>query len=156
MTAANYADFGKFAESYKGKDFYMLLFPCNQFLSQEPKQPTPTLTRRLSKDSLSIEGAHSDIAGLMSMVNVNGKDASPVYDFLKYNSSLYSEGKGEASPIPWNFAKFLVDPNGGGVFGYYSPKDPLAKVTADIDLLLSGQAPPSQARAPTVAPPTAT
>mmetsp|Transcript_58140 Transcript_58140/g.170001 ORF Transcript_58140/g.170001 Transcript_58140/m.170001 type:complete len:138 (-) Transcript_58140:153-566(-) len=124
----------------------MLLFPCNQFLSQEPEQPTPALARRLSKDSLVIDEGQKGQAILMSRVDVNGKNASPVYEFLKYNSSLYSESGGTIGPLRWNFTKFLVNPNGGGVYKYYGPKDSWEHITADIDLLLSPERPTSTAR----------
>mmetsp|Transcript_35612 Transcript_35612/g.96590 ORF Transcript_35612/g.96590 Transcript_35612/m.96590 type:complete len:91 (-) Transcript_35612:67-339(-) len=87
---------------------------------------------------------------MMNMVSVNGADASPVYEFLKYNSSLYSEAKKEVSPIPWNFAKFLVNPNGGSVFKYYGPKEKMETIIKDIETLLSGEAPKSTARQSTI------
>mmetsp|Transcript_58174 Transcript_58174/g.173067 ORF Transcript_58174/g.173067 Transcript_58174/m.173067 type:complete len:131 (+) Transcript_58174:309-701(+) len=124
-----------------------MLFPCNQFLSQEPSQPTPALVKKLSKMNLDTEDGSSM---LMSMVDVNGSGASPVFEFLKYNSSLYSESTGRVTPIPWNFAKFLVNPNGGGVYKYYSPNESLESIRKDIDLLLSKGVPASEPRKRTV------
>jgi len=48
-------------------------------------------------------------------------------------------------PIPWNFAKFVIDRD-GQVFKYYSPKVPPSKIKPDIEGLLAGtlKAPPSQ------------
>mmetsp|Transcript_33661 Transcript_33661/g.104519 ORF Transcript_33661/g.104519 Transcript_33661/m.104519 type:complete len:128 (-) Transcript_33661:127-510(-) len=123
-----------------------MLFPCNQFLSQEPKQPTKGLVKQLTSGSLDVD---SGFGMLMSKVNVNGADASPVYEFLKYNSSLYSESTGKAAPIPWNFAKFLINSKGGGVHSYFSPKSKLDDVIADVDLLLSPSAPTSTTRGET-------
>mmetsp|Transcript_30839 Transcript_30839/g.57835 ORF Transcript_30839/g.57835 Transcript_30839/m.57835 type:complete len:88 (-) Transcript_30839:55-318(-) len=48
-------------------------------------------------------------------------------------------------PIPWNFAKFLIDQE-GRVVKYYSPKVPPSQILPDIKEVLAGtkQGPPSQ------------
>mmetsp|Transcript_68796 Transcript_68796/g.165122 ORF Transcript_68796/g.165122 Transcript_68796/m.165122 type:complete len:85 (+) Transcript_68796:528-782(+) len=67
---------------------------------------------------------------------VNGKDAHPVFQFLRYNSELGSCGS-RIRPIGWNFGKFLVDKE-GRVYKYYGPGvSPLA-MEQDIRGLLSG------------------
>jgi glutathione peroxidase-family protein len=42
---------------------------------------------------------------LMDKINVNGKNSSPVFDYLKV-------GANDTSLIGWNFAKFLVKKDG--------------------------------------------
>lgn len=42
---------------------------------------------------------------VMDMVDVNGKNAHPIYSFLKVSS-------GDTSNIKWNFEKFLIRPDG--------------------------------------------
>lgn len=126
------------------KDIQIMLFPCNQFLSQEPSSPTAQSIRRLSTEKLDMD--QSSHVKLFGKVDVNGDNASPVFQFLRYNSSLYDEGKHIIKPIPWNFGKFLVDPS-GGVHKFY-PQSADAKIKEDIKTLLSGSAPPSPTRRP--------
>mmetsp|Transcript_56078 Transcript_56078/g.159230 ORF Transcript_56078/g.159230 Transcript_56078/m.159230 type:complete len:156 (-) Transcript_56078:53-520(-) len=138
MTAQNYAEFGPLANEFKDRPFQILLFPCNQFMGQEPNAPTPHLAKQMSKGALDLDACTS--VRLMAKVDVNGASASPVFEFLKYNSSLYDERSKKAAPIPWNFSKFLVDPASGGVHRYYGPKTPPAALRPDIERLLSGAA----------------
>lgn len=144
MTASNYAEFGKLGQDFKEEDFQLLLFPCNQFLRQEPQQPTPKLAKRMSKGSLDMDMAKHVM--LMSMVDVNGANASPVFEFLKYNSNLYNEATNKVKPIPWNFTKFLINPKGGSVYKCYTPGAKPEEIRSDISTLLSDQSPSSVAR----------
>lgn len=108
-------------EKYKDKGFEILDFPSNQFLNQAP-------------------GTNEEIAGFcklnfgvsfdqFSKIDVNGKDAEPLYVYLK--SSIdetrnegtsgflakvkdYIMGTSE-NDIKWNFTKFLVDKEGNVV-----------------------------------------
>mmetsp|Transcript_23698 Transcript_23698/g.74556 ORF Transcript_23698/g.74556 Transcript_23698/m.74556 type:complete len:131 (+) Transcript_23698:304-696(+) len=114
----------------------MLLFPCNQFLSQEPSKPTKQLVKQLSKGVLDLDSMEH--VKMMGMVDVNGEKASSVFSFLKYNSKLYDEKTGLAAPLPWNFCKFLVNPAGGGVYGYYEPSVGYDKIISAIECLLAG------------------
>ena len=63
---------------------------------------------------------------MFSKICVNGKDAIPLYQFLRTNSSL-NGGK-----IGWNFGKFLVSKS-GGVIGYYGPGTDPFKMRSDIE-----------------------
>ena len=82
-------------QRYGEQGLVVLGFPCNQFAGQEP-------------------GSASDIAQfcaltydvsfpLFAKLEVNGAGESPLYTWLK------SEHPGD---IEWNFAKFLVGPDG--------------------------------------------
>lgn len=129
------------------KQFAAMLFPCNQFLSQEPSSPTPQTIKRMSTNQLNLEAASSSQVVVMEKVDVNGKGAHPVFEFLRYNSSLYNDKTGLMSPIQWNFGKFLVEP-GGGVYKYYSPSTDITAILPDIEKLLSGEGPSNPCRAP--------
>merc|ERR1719443_1784242 len=118
MTKQNYAEIGQVAEELKDRDFVVMLFPCNQFLSQQGSTDSPTM-KRLSKGTMDLEATEK--IKMMKQVDVNGDKACEVYEFMKYNSSLFDSSTEKASPIPWNFAKFLINPKGGGVFKYYAP-----------------------------------
>lgn len=143
MTKATYADLGDMLEELKG-NYKVLLFPCNQFLGQEPGKPTGESVRRLSVGKIKDVTAEAGVY-LMEKVDVNGEGASPVFQFLRYNSKLYDEGSNLMTPIPWNFAKFLVDPS-GGVLGYYGPKTKLADLKGDLETSMKGSAPAAKPR----------
>ena len=65
----------------------------------------------------------------MDKVNVNGRDASPVFDFLKV-------GSGDTGLIGWTFAKFLVRKD-GSVAGRWGPKTDPMELVPQIEELLN-------------------
>lgn len=134
MTKKNYAWLGELVELLKG-NYAVLLFPCNQFLGQEKSMPTPQRISEMSGDKLKdVDG--SDHVFLMDKVEVNGPNAHPVFEYLRYNSDLYKESENRIGPIPWNFSKFLVD-GGGGVFKFYSTSTDLKTIQPDLSTLLT-------------------
>lgn len=139
--------FGDLATDFKDDNFKILLFPCNQFLSQEPAAPTPASLRRLSTEKLDMEA--SNTTTLFEMVDVNGKKTHPVFQFLRYNSDLYNEATHINKPIPWNFGKFLVDMK-GGVFKFYPAPATADQIKEDIRSLLSASASGSPTRRPSI------
>lgn len=147
MTKTNYEMFGDLAIEFKDDAFKILLFPCNQFLSQEPSAPTPTTLRRLSTEKLDMEA--SNTTTLFEMVDVNGKKTHPVFQFLRYNSDLYNEATHINKPIPWNFGKFLVDMK-GGVFKFYPAPATADQIKEDIRSLLCPTSPGSPTRRPSI------
>lgn len=54
-------------------------------------------------------------------------------------------------PIPWNFAKFVVDRD-GRVLKYYSPKVPPKQIKPDIQALLAGSIQAEASQTPTLRP----
>ncbi len=68
---------------------------------------------------------------LMAKIAVNGKDASPLYDWLKTDAP----GVLGLKAIKWNFTKFLIDRN-GKVVNRYGPSDTPAGIAKDIEALL--------------------
>lgn len=118
--------------------YKVMLFPCNQFLGQEPGKPSKDSIKRMSTGKLNDVTSDEGVL-LMEKAEVNGDNAHPVFEYLRYNSSLYNESTNKSSPIPWNFGKFLVDPK-GGVFKYYSPQAKIAEVREDLQKLLAGTA----------------
>lgn len=64
-------------------------------------------------------------------IKVNGKEAAPLYDWLK------SEQKGPLGKrIEWNFAKFLIDQNGNVIKRFSSKTEPETIVT-EIESLIN-------------------
>ncbi|MBQ6395592.1 MAG: glutathione peroxidase [Atopobiaceae bacterium] len=86
-------------DKYRDRGFEILDFPCNQFAGQSPGTD---------------EEIHEFCVGRFSMtfpqfskINVNGKNADPLYVWLRSQKhGIMGDG------IKWNFTKFLVDAQG--------------------------------------------
>jgi glutathione peroxidase len=63
---------------------------------------------------------------MFSKVNVNGKNAHPLFQYLRTNSSM------KGSKIGWNFGKFLIDKQ-SNIVGYYGPNTNPVKMIPDIE-----------------------
>jgi len=67
---------------------------------------------------------------MFQKIKVNGKEAHPLYDFLK------DQAKGQmGKKITWNFTKFLIDRE-GNVLRRYAPQVKPEDLEADIVKLL--------------------
>lgn len=95
-----YAGLEALYEAHKNDGLVVLGFPCNQFGRQEPG--TAAQIREFCSATYGVKFP------LMAKVDVNGEQASPVYQFL---TSKETNPK-FAGPIRWNFEKFLVDRSG--------------------------------------------
>lgn len=95
-----YAGLEKLYGKYKGKDFMILGFPCNQFGAQEPGTAEEIKTFCSSKYGVTFP--------LFSKIEVNGDGADPLYKFLK----AAQPGTGSKPDIGWNFTKFLIGKDG--------------------------------------------
>ncbi|CAE7676605.1 GPX6 [Symbiodinium pilosum] len=138
LTKQNYAELFDICTELKAEPFEVLAFPCNQFGKQE--QGTPEQIATFVEGSLPDDAKYS----LFEKVHANGPHAHPVYHFCRYNAAATRSGR-YMKPIPWNFAKFLIDKE-GRVVEYYSPKVPPSKILPDIKAVLAGtkQGLPSQ------------
>lgn len=134
-------------KQYKDQGFEILAFPCNQFLEQEPGTNEEIL------DFCSVN--YNVTFPLFDKIDVNGKDESPLYTFLKSKAPFkgYPEGyekfadqltmihqktgsgfeKGDA--IKWNFGKFLVSKDGKTILRF-EPMVAPADLKADIEKML--------------------
>lgn len=85
-------------EKYQAQGFEILDFPCNQFAFQAPGSA--------EKIDSFCKMRYDTKFPRFAKIKVNGKDADPLYVYLK-----------EQKPgrIQWNFAKFLIDRNGNVV-----------------------------------------
>ncbi|CAN1768003.1 Probable glutathione peroxidase 5, partial [Linum perenne] len=105
--------------------FEILAFPCNQFLNQEPG--TSEEAQEFACTRYKAEYP------IFQKVRVNGKQAAPMYKFLK----TYKNGFLGAR-IKWNFTKFLINKE-GQVVGRFGPTvSPLA-IEAHIKKQLGDQ-----------------
>jgi glutathione peroxidase len=67
---------------------------------------------------------------MFSKIDVNGKNAHPLYKWLK------AEKRGLGGAIKWNFTKFLVGKD-GRVLKRYAPQDAPHKLAGDIEAALA-------------------
>ncbi|WP_100261171.1 glutathione peroxidase [Qipengyuania seohaensis] len=113
----------KLFQEYSDKGFEVMAFPCNQFGNQEPG------------DAEEIEQFCKVNFGLtfplMAKVDVNGEDASPLFDWMKAEKP----GLMGSRSIKWNFTKFLIDRD-GKVVKRYGPNDAPKSIANDIEKLL--------------------
>lgn len=130
-------------EKYHDRGFEVLDFPCNQFMKQ-------------------ASGTNEEIGAFCTLhysttfprfakINVNGKDASPLYVWLKEQApedrgddrarsfekkvKLLTLGN-KPQDIKWNFGKFMIDRD-GNVAARYSPAYTPEKLEQDIESLLA-------------------
>ena len=113
----------KLYQQFKDKGFEVLGFPCNQFGAQEPGSADEIA--EFCKVNFGVTFP------LMAKIDVNGANASPLYDWMK------KEAKGlmGSTSIKWNFTKFLIDRE-GNVVKRYGPQDTPASIAKDIEKLL--------------------
>ncbi|WJG07866.1 glutathione peroxidase [Aliiglaciecola sp. LCG003] len=110
-------------EKFKDRGFEVLGFPCDQFGHQEPGDDSEI-------EQFCSLNYNVDFP-LFKKTDVNGKNASPFFDFLK------SEAPGllGSKSIKWNFTKFLVNRD-GKVIARYAPKTKPEDIEKDIEKLL--------------------
>ena len=113
ITDAHYKALVNMYAEFRDQGLEILAFPCNQFMKQEPG--TDEEIKEFAVGKYGVEFP------MFSKIDVNGADAHEVYRYLRSNSELYDSASETAKPIPWNFAKFLLNPD-GEVAGYFSPK----------------------------------
>lgn len=111
--------FRKFA----GRGFEVLGFPCNQFGGQEPGDAEEI--EQFCKINFGVTFP------LMKKVDVNGPQASPLFDWMKAEAP----GVLGSKAIKWNFTKFLIDRE-GNVVKRYGPSDRPESIVEDIEKLL--------------------
>ncbi len=95
-----YAGLQKLYLKYRDQGFYVLGFPANNFLSQEPG------TDEEIKNFCST--TYDVTFPMFAKISVKGKDKHPLYRFLT-EEATDPEFAGE---ISWNFNKFLADTSG--------------------------------------------
>ena len=118
-----YSGLQELHDSYGDRGFTVLGFPCDQFGNQE------------FDDDAQIEGFCERSFGvtfpLFSKVDVNGKQAHPLFAWLRSQRAGLLGGS-----IKWNFTKFLLDRE-GRVIGRYAPTTKPGRIAADIEKALA-------------------
>ena len=109
-------------EKYKDNGFEILDFPCNQFANQAPGTNEEIHQFCQLKYNTSFP--------MFSKIDVNGKNADPLFKYLKKNSKSML-----GTTIKWNFTKFLVDRE-GNVVERFAPATTPDKIDENIAVLL--------------------
>lgn len=118
-----YADLEKLYRENSDKGLVVLGFPCNQFGAQEPGN---------EEEIKNFCGLNYNVTfPLFSKIDVNGENASPLFEFLK--NSL--PGILGTKAVKWNFTKFLVDKNGQPI-ARFAPNDKPQDLLTDIQKIL--------------------
>jgi glutathione peroxidase len=111
---------------YGPRGFTVIGFPCNQFGGQEPG--SAETIAEFSSATYGVSFPMSD------KVEVNGQARDPIFGIL----TQAADASGVSGDVTWNFAKFLISPD-GRVVARFSPKtEPDAPaVRSAIEALLS-------------------
>ena len=117
-----YEGLEKLYEKYSSRGFEILAFPCNQFGFQEPGSDEKI--QEFCKINYGVT------FNVFSKIKVNGRDAHPLYKFLK-EASPDKKGKN----IKWNFTKFLIARSGNVNSRFESSVKP-EQLEKDIENLL--------------------
>jgi len=117
-----YAELQELHETYGGRGLVVLGFPCNQFLGQEPG--TAEEIAAFCEESYGVSFR------MMAKVEVKaGQDQHPVYGLLGTRTGQLPN---------WNFAKYLVSPDGAEVTFFGARTQPLdAELTGAIEAYLA-------------------
>ena len=110
-------------KKYKNENFEILGFPCNQFAKQELNSNNEIQEFCQLNYGVTFK--------VFDKINVNGKNAHPLYKYLKKEKSGIFGGL-----IKWNFTKFLIDKN-GNVVERYAPTDSPLKMEEKIKELIT-------------------
>ena len=131
-------------QKYKDQGLVILGFPCDQFAHQEPGSDEEIAEFcRLN---------HGVTFPLMKKIDVNGKKAHPIYEYLKSqapteeykglkakaSAALFkkiSKSVEKESDIKWNFTKFLISRD-GTVVKRFPPTTEPADFEKDIQEML--------------------
>lgn len=105
-----YEDLQKLYSKYASKNFVIIGFPANNFLSQEPGSNSEIKQFCTSEYGVTFP--------MMEKISVKGDDMAPVYQWL----TKKSENGVLDSEIKWNFQKYLIDEN-GKLVKMISPRD---------------------------------
>lgn len=122
-----YNDLVTLDNQYRDKGLVILAFPCNQFGGQEPSDH--------DEISSQCELNFKVKFPIFQKINVNGKEASPLFNYLKKEAP----GIAGTTSIKWNFTKFLINKTGDKIMRYSPQENPLDLIP-QIEIFLNQEA----------------
>jgi glutathione peroxidase len=120
-----YTALEKLHDSYAGRGFSVVGFPCNQFGGQEPGTA--------SEIAEFCSATYGVTFPMFEKIEVNGPGRHPVYQEL----TAVADADGEAGDVQWNFEKFLIGPDGSVVARFRprtTPDDPAVVAAIEENL----------------------
>ena len=132
-------------QKYKDKGLVVIGFPCNQFKEQDPG--TDSQIEEFCQLNYGVTFQ------IMRKVDVNGPDATPVFEFLKAQApteeyhglkakaakalfKTLSKSVEKDSDIKWNFTKFLISKDGETIKRYAPTTEP-KDFEKDVEAMLA-------------------
>lgn len=109
-------------KKYEGQGLIIIGFPCDQFAGQELSSNNEINAFCTRNYGVSFQ--------MMQKIDVNGKNAHPLYKFLKEQAGGFL-----FNAIKWNFTKFLVNRDGTQI-KRFAPYTKPEKIEDDICKLL--------------------
>ena len=119
-----YTELEEAYQKYKNQNFEIFGFPCNQFGQQEPGTNNDIANFCSTKFSITFP--------LFAKIEVNGKDAHPLYKYL----TKQIPGLLGIEAIKWNFTKFFINSKGIPV-KRFAPQDKPLKIMEEMKQHLS-------------------
>ncbi len=123
-TASNYATFGSLVSRFHSKGLRVVAVPCRQFGNQEFEKDEDI--RRFVRSS--YDQSTTPMITLLRRMD-DDMSTNPLFTWLRSHGD-------DASPVSWNFNKWLVDRQ-GNVRQRYDSADHLDDLERDISMLLS-------------------
>ena len=125
ISGAHLSDWhGTSLDTIQKDGFEILGFPCNQFGAQEPGTNEEIQFFCTEKYEVGFP--------IFDKIEVNGDNASPIYEFLKKDHP----GESGSENIEWNFTKFLIGKN-GKIVKRFGPKSEPSEIKSDIERLIN-------------------
>jgi len=121
-----YKELQEIYQKYKDQGFEVLAFPANEFGAQEPGSDEQIKQFCSTRYKVSFP--------LFSKIVVKGKGIHPLYEYLTAETT----NPKHSGPIPWNFAKFLVNRK-GEVIARFEPgvKPDSSEITTAVEKALA-------------------
>ncbi len=122
-TAGSYAGLSALLDRFhESAGLQVVVFPCNQFMGQEPGSP---------EQIACMVGGYDKRMLITERVDVNGGGAHPLWKWLK------TECPGTlVNAIKWNFTKFIIDRQGRAV-ARFGPNDEPSKMTPKLEEVIA-------------------
>ena len=132
-------------QKYKDRGLVIIGFPCNQFKEQDPG--TDSQIEEFCQLNYGVTFQ------IMKKVDVNGPDATPVFEFLKAQApteeyhglkakaakalfKTLSKSVEKDNDIKWNFTKFLISKDGETIKRYAPTTEP-KDFEKDVEAMLA-------------------